>query len=235
MVFGENDYTELEKKINYTFKDKNHLDIAFTHKSFVNEYRKKKIPSYERYEYLGDAVLEFIVSNELFKRYPEKSEGELTKLRASLVCEYTLSQITEKFGFGDYLYLSNGEEVTGGRNRSSILCDLFESVLGAIYLDGGIKEAKNYVVRHLLTDIQNKVLFHDSKSLLQEYVQKIGNTLTYREISETGPAHNKTYEVEVVITGADGEEKTYEKGVGNTKKGAEQIAAHKTLLTLGVY
>ncbi|MCR5147663.1 MAG: ribonuclease III [Eubacterium sp.] len=234
MVYGRTDYSVLEDKIEYHFKNREHLDVAFTHSSYVNEFRGKKLQSYERYEFLGDAVLEFIMSSELFRRYPEKSEGELTKLRASLVCEYTLSQITGNLGFGDYLYLSHGEELTGGRNRSSILCDLFESVLGAIYLDGGLKPARDYVVKYLLTNIEEKILFHDSKSILQEYVQKNGCSLNYKEISVTGPDHCKTYEIAAVIINQDGTETMYESGIGNNKKNAEQIAAHKTLIKLGV-
>ena len=234
MVYGKTDYTALEDKIEYHFKDRTHLDIAFTHSSYVNEFRIKKLESYERYEFLGDAVLEFIISEELFKRYPAKTEGELTKLRASLVCEYTLSQITGGFGFGDYIYLSKGEEQTGGRSRSSILCDLFESVLGAIYLDGGIEEARAYVVKFLLTDIEGKVLFHDSKSILQEYVQKSGSSIVYREVSVSGPDHCRTYVVQACIIAQNGVEKHYECGSGNSKKSAEQIAAHKTLMKLGV-
>ena len=127
------DYSELEEILGYHFKDKKHIDTAFIHKSYANEMHMEN-SSYERYEFLGDAILEYITSKELFLKYPEKSEGELTKLRASLVCEYTLSQITKELGFGKYLYLSHGEELTGGMNRPSILCDLFESVLGAIFL-----------------------------------------------------------------------------------------------------
>ena len=149
------DYSELEEILGYHFKDKKHIDTAFIHKSYANEMHMEN-SSYERYEFLGDAILEYITSKELFLKYPEKSEGELTKLRASLVCEYTLSQITKELGFGKYLYLSHGEELTGGMNRPSILCDLFESVLGAIFLDGGMEEAEKYVNKFLLNDIENK-------------------------------------------------------------------------------
>jgi ribonuclease-3 len=163
----------------------------------------------------------------LFQRYPEKTEGELSKLRASLVCEYTLSQITRALGFGDYLYLSHGELHTGGRERSSILCDLFESVLGAIYLDGGLKPAADYINRFLLTDIEQKTLFFDAKSRLQEYAQKNNCTLSYELLSETGPEHNKLYQVQVILDG-----KAYATGTGTTKKAADQVAAHSTLLSL---
>lgn len=222
----KNDYTSFEEVLGYSFKDRKYLDIAFTHKSYANESRENII-SYERYEFLGDAILQYIVSKELFLKYPDKSEGELTKLRASLVCEYTLSQITRDHGFGQYLYLSHGEEMTGGMNRSSILCDLFESVLGAIYLDGGLKCAEDYINKFLLTDIDHKSTFFDAKSILQEYTQGKGYKLEYILVGATGPEHNKTYEAVAVINGQE-----YETGIGHTKKMAEQIAAHKTIIKL---
>jgi len=222
----KNNYTELEERLGYKFKDRQHLDTAFTHRSYVNEAHHS-VESYERYEFLGDAILEYIVSKNIFASYPEKSEGELTKLRASLVCEYTLSQISRQLDFGKYLYLSHGENLTGGRDRSSILCDLFESVLGAIFLDSGIDEAEKYVERFLLTDIESKSLFYDAKSILQEYTQSKGSVLTYILKSEDGPEHNKSFTYQVKI-----DDDLYEIGVGNSKKTAEQIAAHKTLILL---
>lgn len=227
MDYGNRDYGDLEQVLGYTFQDKNHLDIAFTHKSFANEHLAKKIPSYERYEFLGDAILQFVSSKELFQMFPEMTEGELTKLRSSLVCEYTLSQITKELNFGEYLYLSHGETITGGKERSSILCDLFESVLGAIFLDGGIAPAEEYIKKFLLTDIEKKSLFFDAKSKLQEYSQKNNLSLTYQLIRETGPDHNKLYEVQVILGGVP-----YECGTGHTKKAADQIAAHSTLMKL---
>ncbi|MBP3808559.1 MAG: ribonuclease III [Eubacterium sp.] len=222
----KNDYTAFEEVLGYHFKDRTHLDTAFTHKSYANEHGGDEV-SYERYEFLGDAILQFVASKELFLKYPEKSEGELTKLRASLVCEYTLSQITRDYGFGEYLYLSHGEELTGGKNRTSILCDLFESVLGAIYLDGGIEEAEKYIDKFLFTDIEHRSTFYDAKSILQEYAQSKGSKVEYILVSATGPEHNKLYEYVATIDG-----KQYEVGVGHTKKMAEQVAAHKTILTL---
>ncbi|HBZ02903.1 MAG TPA: ribonuclease III [Lachnospiraceae bacterium] len=224
----KSDYSELEEILGYKFKDRSLLDTAFTHKSFSNE-SSEKAHSYERFEFLGDAILEFVTSKELFLEYPEKTEGELTKLRASLVCEYTLSQITKNLGFGDYLYLSHGEEITGGKNRPSILCDLFESVLGAIYLDGGIDEAEKYIKKFLLSDIEGKSTFYDAKSILQEYAQGNGLKLDYRLISTQGPEHNRVYRV---VARLQGEE--YEEGTGPTKKMAEQVAAHETINRLGI-
>lgn len=227
MDYGNQDYGELEQVLGYKFRDRLHLDIAFTHKSYANECLNKKIPSYERYEFLGDAILQFISSKELFQMFPDMTEGELTKLRSSLVCEYTLSQITRELSFGNYLYLSHGEVLTGGKERPSILCDLFESVLGAIYMDGGLSPAEQYVKSFLLKDIEKKTLFFDAKSKLQEYSQKNNIPLTYELISESGPDHNKQYEVQVVLDGVP-----YEKGIGHSKKAADQIAAHNTLIKL---
>ena len=222
----KNDYSELEEIIGYHFKDISHLETAFRHKSYANESREGLI-SYERYEFLGDAILQFVSSKELFLRYPEKSEGELTKLRASLVCEYTLSQITKEYGFGDYLFLSHGEEITGGKERPSILCDLFESVLGAIYLDGGLEEAEKYINKFLLNDIEHRSRFYDAKSILQEYTQANGYKLEYKLLSVNGPEHNRIYRAIAVIDG-----KNYEEGSGPTRKMAEQVAAHQTIIDL---
>lgn len=221
------DYSELERLIGYTFSDKNKLITALTHKSYTNEMTINKKPSYERYEFLGDAVLEFLVSKHLFEKYPEKTEGELTKLRASLVCEYTLSKISRELKFGIYGFFSKGELQTGGCNRDSILCDMFEAVLGAIYLDGGIEPAKAYVDSFLLTDIENKSLFYDAKSRLQEYVQKKNVPYRYEIISEDGPEHNKTFKVCLII-----DEEKISEGEGHSKKGAEQMAAYNALLIL---
>ena len=224
----KNDYTEFQEVLGYHFKDISHLDAAFRHKSYVNEVKSGQI-SYERYEFLGDAILQFISSKELFLRYPEKTEGELTKLRASLVCEYTLSQITKQYGFGEYIYLSHGEELTGGKSRPSILCDLFESVLGAIYLDGGIRAAERYIKKFLLNDIEHKARFYDAKSILQEYAQADGRKLEYKLLSMTGPEHNRVYRCIALINGQE-----YEEGTGQTRKMAEQVAAHKTIIALNI-
>lgn len=220
----KNRYAELEQTIGYAFKDKEHLEIAFTHKSFANEKICINRESYERYEFLGDAILEFLVSNHLFEHYPNKPEGDLTKLRASLVCEFTLSKIARELMLGKYGYFSKGEKNTGGSNRDSILCDMFESLLGAIYIDSGLEQAKSFVEKFLLTDIEHKKLFHDSKSKLQEYAQKKDRELQYVLVSETGPDHNKEFHVEVII----GDERLSE-GSGHSRKAAEQIAAYNAL------
>ncbi len=227
MVYRSNDYTDLMNKIGYKFKDTEYLDVAFTHKSYSNECKIPDIHSYERCEFLGDAILEFLTSRELYKRYPDMPEGDLTKLRASLVCEMSLSKISRELGFGAYLYLSKGEELTGGRDRNSILCDLFESVLGAIYQDGGLRAAAKFVNKFLLSDIDGHSVFYDAKSTLQEYSQRMNIPLKYELVKESGPDHNKTYTVSVVLGGT-----RYATAEGHTIKSAEQLAAHDTITEL---
>ena len=223
-----NRYDELEAVLGYQFKDKEKLDIAFTHKSYTNEKMCKGRESYERYEFLGDAILEYLVSKYLFEHFPEKTEGELTKTRASLVCEFTLSKIARELKLGSYGYFSKGELHTGGSNRDSILCDMFESLLGAIYLDGGMEEAGRYVSRFLLTDIEHKQIYYDAKTKLQEYAQKHGTKVTYKLTETIGPEHDREYHVMLYL----GEEEKC-KGIGHSKKSAEQMAAFNTLKLLG--
>lgn len=222
------DEKTVEQNIQYVFKDKVLLRQALSHSSFINEMKRKGMESYERLEFLGDAVLELITSQFLFEEYKELPEGKLTRLRASIVCEYTLSSVSEMLHLGEYVLLSKGEELTGGRTRNSILCDLFESVLGAIYLDGGMDAAKKYVHTFLLTDIEHKSLFYDAKTILQEMVQKDGKgVVTYEVIDEKGPDHNKSFVTEVYI---DGERLA--SGEGTSKKNAEQLAAYRAILKL---
>lgn len=204
-----------------------YLITALTHTSYMNERKINKPESYERSEFLGDAILEFIVSEYLYTHKKDYKEGKLTKLRASLVCEFTLSQIAKSLGFGEFVLLSKGEEMTGGRDRNSILCDLFEAVLGAIYLDGGIEPAKAFVYTYLLDDIETKSLFYDAKSTLQELMQKEGKVLSYHLIDEVGPDHNKKYITDAVIDGV-----AIARGEGVSRKAAEQTAAYNALLEL---
>ena len=220
------DEEKIEQNIQYQFHNKELLRQAFSHSSFINEMKRKGMESYERLEFLGDAVLELITSEFLFENYKELPEGKLTKMRASIVCEFTLSGVSEMLHFGDYVLLSRGEEHTGGRNRSSILCDLFESVLGAIYLDGGMEAAKDYVNRFLLTDIEHKTLFYDAKTTLQELYQKDGKgVVTYHLLEEKGPDHNKRFVTEVLVDGI-----VLATGEGTSKKNAEQMAAYRAIL-----
>ena len=222
------DEKAIEQNIQYVFKNKALLKQALSHSSFINEMKKTGMESYERLEFLGDAVLELITSEFLFENYNELSEGQLTKLRASIVCELTLSNVSEVLHLGEYVLLSRGEELTGGRNRSSILCDLFEAVLGAIYLDGGMEPARRYVKAFLLTDIESKSLFYDAKTTLQEMVQKDGRgVVTYELLEETGPDHSKRFVTGVLVDGV-----CLAKGEGSSKKNAQQMAAYNAILTL---
>ena len=229
MNFESMDFEGLEERIGYTFQDPVLLRTALTHTSFANEYHIGVIPNYERLEFLGDAILEYITSEALYERYPDLTEGELTKRRASLVCEYTLSQISGELGYGGYVFLSKGERMTGGQERPSILCDLFESVLGGIYLDGGMEPAVKYVQQHLLTDLEHRTLFTDAKTLLQEYAQKDGKAVAYDLLDRSGPDHNRDYHVQVRVG-----EKPLAEGHGHSIKGAQMEAAHRAIRELGL-
>ena len=222
------DIKTFQKEIGYQFQNEHLLVQALIHSSYANEKHMKKLSDNERLEFLGDAVLEIISSDFLYKNYPQKPEGELTKLRASIVCEPTLALCTEAIHLGDYLYLGNGEDMTGGRKRKSILSDALEAVIGAIYLDGGFANAKEFVLKYILTDIEHKQLFYDSKTILQEVVQAgYSEELNYQLIREEGPDHDKRFVVEARIG-----EKSIGEGMGHTKKAAEQEAAYQALLKL---
>ena len=219
---------EFQKVIGYEFKQAGLLQQALTHSSYANEKRMKKHSDNERLEFLGDAVLEIISSEYLYQHFPDLPEGELTKMRASLVCEPTLAYCTKDLHLGDYLLLGRGEDHTGGRKRSSILSDALEAVIGAIYLDGGFASAKEFILKFILTDIAHKQLFYDSKTILQEIVQAhFKSPITYRLIGEEGPDHDKSFRVAVYIG-----EKEYGAGSGHTKKAAEQVAAYQSILKL---
>lgn len=217
---------ELQEKIGYQFKDVNLLKQALTHSSFSNEQKINKIKNYERLEFLGDAVLELVSSEFLFKENPGLPEGELTKLRASMVCEPALAYCAKDINLGEYILLGKGEEATGGRKRDSITSDVMEAVIGAIFLDGGIEAAKAHILRFILSDLENKKLFYDSKTILQEMIQKEGpEILHYELLSETGPDHDKTFSVAAKVG-----DKVVGKGSGRTKKAAEQNAAYEAIL-----
>ena len=222
-------YKGLEAKIGYTFRNQELLKLALTHSSFSNELKLNKTDNYERLEFLGDAVLELAVSEYLYQRNPNMHEGEMTKLRASLVCEPTLAFCAKSFSLGDYLLLGKGEEQTGGRKRDSIISDSFEAVIGAIYVDGGFEQAKMFIEKYVLRDMDHKIEFTDSKTILQEYVQENGNKLSYELISEIGPAHDRKYLVHALINGS-----VVSEGLGKTKKSAEQRAAFAVLQNLHI-
>ena len=228
MVTEENKLMELQRRLGYQFLKEELLGHALTHSSYANEHHLKREGNNERLEFLGDAVLEMISSENLYKNHPQMPEGELTKLRASLVCEPSLAQCAKKIDLGSFLLLGKGEETTGGRERSSILSDAFEAVIGAIYLDGGFTNAKEFVERTVLSDVENRKLFCDSKTILQELIQsEHKGTLSYRLISETGPEHMKRFTVCACL-----DETVLAEGEGKTKKAAEQEAAYRSILKL---
>ena len=219
---------EFEERIGYHFQNKKLLFQALTHSSFANEHHQPKHTNNERLEFLGDAVLEIVTSEFLFQKYPKHSEGELSRMRASMVCEPTLAFCTRDLELGKYLLLGKGEDMTGGRERKSILSDALEAVIGAVYLDGGFASAKEFIFNFVLNDMEHKQLFYDSKTILQELVQ--GNyeeELNYRLLEEIGPDHDKQFVVEARIGTV-----AYGKGIGRNKKSAEQEAAYHTLIKL---
>ncbi len=218
-------YIELQKLIGYDFRDSAYLLTALTHSSYVNEVKTGDCEDYERCEYLGDAVLELAVSEFLYRRFPNMREGEMTKLRASLVCEPTLAYCArEGFDLGKYVLLGKGEDSSGGRGRDSIVSDAFEAVAGAIYLDGGLDEAKKFINRFLLTDYEKKIEFVDSKTILQEYAQDHGLSLEYELVEERGPAHDRDYVMRAILGG-----NMSEIGIAKSKKAAQQHAAYAIL------
>ncbi|MBQ6469449.1 MAG: ribonuclease III [Lachnospiraceae bacterium] len=218
---------KLEEIIGYHFRSPSILTQALTHTSYANEHRAEGAAHNERIEFLGDAVLEICSSEYLYRTYPEKPEGELTRMRASMVCEPTLALCAKEFGLPAFLRLGRGEELGGGRERDSIVSDALEALIGAIYLDGGFEAARAFVSARILNDIENKRLFVDSKTLLQEYAQGRGESVAYRLEGEEGPDHDKRYYVTVSIGG-----ECAARGCGHSKKAAEQQAAYQALRQL---
>ena len=219
---------QLEQIIGYTFQNKKLLRQALTHSSFANEQKINKLKDYERLEFLGDAVLELVSSEFLFRENPQMPEGQLTKLRASMVCEPALAYCAKDIDLGSYILLGRGEEYTGGRYRSSITSDVMEAIIGAIFLDGGIENAKKHIYRFILSDLENKILFLDSKTILQEEIQKKKDAqLRYELIGESGPDHNKQFTVDAYLNDV-----LIGSGTGRTKKAAEQQAAYEALLKM---
>ena len=219
------DLSILEEKIGYKFKDINLLEMALTHSSAANERKINKIENYERIEFLGDAVLELVSSDFLYKENPDMKEGNLTKLRSSMVCEPALAYCARLIEIEKFIRLGKGEENTGGRDRDSIIADVMEAVIGAIYIDGGIAPAHDYIHKFVLSDLEDKILFYDSKTNLQELVQTDpNNEFEYILIGEKGPDHNKEFSVEAKLNG-----KVIGRGIGRTKKAAEQKAAYEAL------
>lgn len=216
----------LEERIGYRFKDRYLLNCALTHTSFANEQKIHTLRDYERIEFLGDAVLEMLSSEFLYRTYPEKKEGELTKLRASLVCEPALAFCARDLSLGDFIRLGKGEEAGGGREKDSIISDVMESLIGAMYLDSGsVEEPRRFIMKYILSDLEDKKLFYDSKSILQERAQRDGLDVTYEILEESGPGHRKIFRAAVAVGG-----KRCGLGEGRSKKAAEQQAAYAALL-----
>ncbi|WP_461810062.1 ribonuclease III [Faecalimonas sp.] len=221
-------FKELERKIGYEFQQLNLLEQAMCHSSYANEKHMEKSECNERLEFLGDAILELVSSEFLFFENPKMPEGELTRTRASIVCEPSLAFCARELDLGSYLLLGKGEETTGGRFRDSLTSDALEALIGAIYLDGGFASAKEFIHRFILNDLEHKKLFFDSKTILQEIVQgDFNESIKYTLLKEEGPDHNKSFFISVSI----GNE-VYGNGKGRTKKAAEQEAAYQAILEL---
>lgn len=221
---------EFEGKIRYIFTNKNLIVEALSHSSYANEKRKTR-HSNERLEFLGDSVLSIVVSQYLFEHFTHLPEGELTKIRASLVCEKSLYKFAMQIDLGEHILLGKGEENTGGRERPSILADAFEAVIAAIYLDGGLEVARKYILRFIPKDIDNRkpVSFSDHKTILQEIIQKNPEEkVEYKLVGQSGPDHNKAFKVQVCLNS-----NVIGTGIGKSKKEAEQMAAKEALELMG--
>ena len=223
---------ELEKKLNYTFRDPALLSEALSHSSYANEHRSAGLNSNERLEFLGDSVLGFVTAEFLFVQHPNLPEGDLTRIRAALVCEQSLYEVARKLDLGSYLKLGRGEEAGGGRKRTSILADATEAVFAAVYLDGGIGAASALIHRLLLDAEKEEAVEErrkDYKTALQELIQRTpGRTITYQLVEETGPDHCRVFVMEVSVDG-----QVSGRGEGRSKKEAEQAAAKAALKLLG--
>ena len=223
---------ELERKLNYTFRDPALLSEALSHSSYANEHRAAHLNSNERLEFLGDSVLGFVTAEFLFVQHPDLPEGDLTRIRAALVCEQSLYEVARKLELGKYLKLGRGEEAGGGRERTSILADATEAVFAAVYLDGGIGAASQLIHRVLLDAEKEEAVEErrkDYKTALQELIQRTpGRTITYQLVEETGPDHCRVFVMEVSVDG-----QVSGRGEGRSKKEAEQAAAKAALKLLG--
>ena len=221
------DLDGFQKIIQYQFNNTGLLKNALTHSSYANEKKTGNYKDNERLEFLGDAVLELTSSEFIYTGNPDMNEGKMTRLRASIVCEPTLAMCARQIHLQEYIMLGKGEDLTGGRTRDSIISDALEALIGAIYLDGGFANAKEFIHRFVLNDIENKQLFYDSKTILQEVVQAHGLEVEYELTGEEGPEHDKKFHV--IAKAGD---LFVVKGTGHTKKAAQQQAAYNALLHL---
>ena len=218
---------ELEKRLSYSFKNKDLLLTALTHSSYANEKHSDKRPSYERLEFLGDSILGFVTAEFLYNHEPRLPEGRMTRLRAELVCENNLHKLALELELGKYMFLGKGEERTGGRERPSIMADMVEAIIAAMYLDCGLEQSKSFILSTLLKDVEicETRATVDYKTKLQELVQReSGRHISYEMVDQTGPDHNKTFTFRVCINGQE-----VGVGLGKSKKEAEQMAASKAL------
>lgn len=220
---------DLEDAIGYRFHNITLLQNALTHSSYANERWHNSLMSNERLEFLGDSILGMVVADHLYRNFPDRPEGELTKMRADMVCEQSLAAVADKLSLGQHLLLGHGDSQGGGRKRNSILADAVESIIAASFLDGGLEAAQGIVSRFILCDVPVTRLHNtDYKTALQELVQQRKNqVLTYTLVGESGPDHNKEFQVEVALNG-----KTVGSGSGSSKKRAEQDAARQAIETL---
>ncbi|ONI47909.1 ribonuclease III [Candidatus Epulonipiscioides saccharophilum] len=220
---------KFEQLIDYKYKNISLLDLALTHSSYANEHRDKGVKDNERLEFLGDAILDLIVSEYLFNKYPGSQEGDLSKFRASIVCEESLGKTGKKMNFGDYILLGHGEELGGGRERESILADALEAVTGAMLLDSSYENVKKFITKILIEPIKDTAavkLYKDYKTILQVESQKLHDVaISYEVVDEVGPDHDKEFTVELRQNG-----QAFGRGVGRTKRDAEQMAAHQALI-----
>ena len=221
--------TKLEQGLGYTFRNKALLENALTHSSYANENRERHLPDNERLEFLGDSILGFVVAEYLYRNFPDKPEGELTRIRADLVCERNLAEAAATIELGSYLLLGHGEEQGGGRKRDSIVSDAMESVIAASFMDGGFAAAKEIIDRLILSNIpKGRPRNFDYKTAFQELVQrKKDQQIHYELTGESGPDHDKHFEVEVLLNG-----KAVGHGSGSSKKRAEQAAAEAAIEAL---
>ncbi|WP_409292212.1 ribonuclease III [Peribacillus sp. SCS-37] len=222
-------FKSFQERMGFMFTNEQLLKQAFTHSSYVNEHRRKPYEDNERLEFLGDAVLELTVSQYLFKKYATMSEGELTKLRAAIVCEPSLVGFANDHSFGELILLGKGEEMTGGRSRPALLADVFEAFIGALYLDQGLETVVQFLEKTVFPKINEGAFSHvmDYKSQLQELIQRDGSgALEYKILQEKGPAHNREFVSTVLLNGEE-----LGTGSGRSKKEAEQLAAQQALLT----
>lgn len=220
---------KMQGVLHYTYQNDALLEEALTHSSYANEHRNRLIKDNERLEFLGDAILDLIISEYLFKKYSQMPEGDLSKIRASIVCEGSLAKMAHQMQLGQYILLGKGEELTGGRERASILADAFEAITGSLFIDGGFECARQFIRDTLVQAVEQtasiETLYKDYKTLLQEAVQKISaSPIHYEVMGEEGPDHDKHFYVEVFH-----ENRSLGRGIGKSKKEAEQDAAKKAL------